>query len=74
MAYNHRERFRKLTFRALALRQSEWRCCSFIWECGGALPLVEIWSHEFVNNLVESEAFIDLVWIECTLLKDECFF
>ena len=27
----------------------------FIWECGGALPLVEIYWHEFVNKLVECE-------------------
>ena len=45
-----------------------------IWECGGALPLVEIWSHEFVNKLVEWEAFIDSVWRECTQLKDEFLF
>lgn len=27
-------------------------CCKFIRECGGALALVEIGSHEFVNKLV----------------------
>ena len=46
-------------------------CSRFIWECGGALPLAEIWSHEFVNKFVEWEAFIDPVRIECNQLKDE---
>jgi len=46
-------------------------CSRFIWECGGALPLLEIWWHEFVNKLVEREAFTDLVRIECTQLKDD---
>ena len=27
-------------------------CCRLMCKCGGALPLVEIWSHEFVNKLV----------------------
>ena len=70
----HRERFRKLTFWALALRQTEQRNCGvlwFIWECRGALPLVEIWSHEFVNKLVEWVAFIYSVWRDCTQLKNE---
>ena len=49
-------------------------CCSFICECGGAFPLVEIWWHEFVNKLVEQEAFIDLLGIECTQLKDKFLF
>ena len=37
--------------------------CRFVWECGGALPLVEIWSHEFVKKIVEYEVFIDPVEI-----------
>ena len=41
-------------------------CCGFLCGCGGALPLVEIWWDEFVNKLMEWEAFIDSVWIECT--------
>ena len=32
---------------------------------------MEIWSHEFVNKLVELEAFINFVWRECTQLKNE---
>ena len=32
---------------------------------------MEIWSHKFVNKLVECEAFNDPVRIECTQLKDE---
>ena len=28
-------------------------CRRFISECRDALPLVEIWSHEFVNKLVD---------------------
>ena len=47
--------------------------CRFVWECGGALPLVEIWSHEFVKKLVEYEVFIDPVRIECTQLKEFFF-
>ena len=31
---------------------------------GGALPLVQIWSHEFVKKLMTWEAFIDSVWRE----------
>ena len=46
-------------------------CCRFIWECGEALPLVEIWRHEFLNKLVERGAFLDSVRLECTQLKDE---
>ena len=38
-------------------------CCKSIWECGGALPLVEIWWHKFVNKLVEWEEFIHPVCI-----------
>ena len=30
--------------------------------------------HEFMNILVESEAFFDPVWRECTQLKDEFLF
>ena len=45
-------------------------CCRFIWGCGGALPLVEIWWDAFVHKVVEWEAFIDPVRIECTQLKD----
>ena len=29
------------------------------------------WWHEFENKLVEWEAFIDPVWIECTQVKDK---
>ena len=35
---------------------------------------MEIWSHEFVNKLVERSALIDPVWRECTQLKDEFLF
>ena len=38
------------------------------------LPLVEIWLDEFVNKLVEWEAFINSVWIDCTQLKNEFSF
>ena len=38
------------------------------------MPLVEIWSYEFVDKLVEREAFIDLMWIEYTQLEDEFLF
>ena len=37
-------------------------CRWLLWGWGGALPLVEIWSHEFVNKLMTWEAFIDSVW------------
>ena len=43
----------------------------FIWECRGALPLVEIWSNEFVNKLGDWEAFINSVCRECTQLIDK---
>ena len=35
---------------------------------------MEIWLHEFVNKLVEREAFINFVWRECTQLKNEFLF
>ena len=38
------------------------------------MPLVEIWWHEYVNIVVEWEAFFDPEWIECTQLKDEFLF
>ena len=38
------------------------------------MPLVEIWQHDFLNNLEEREAFIDPVWRECTQLKGEFLF
>ena len=46
----------------------------FIWECRAPLPLVEIWSHVFVNKLEEWEAFINSLWRECTQLKDQFLF
>ena len=36
-------------------------CCWFMWECGGAMPLVEIWWLTFGNKLMEWDAFIDPV-------------
>ena len=33
-------------------------CCRFIWECGGALPLLEKLLHVLMNKLVEQEAFL----------------
>ena len=39
-----------------------------------ALPLVEIWPYEFVNKLVECNAFINSVWRECTQLNGEFLF
>ena len=48
--------------------------CGFICESGGALPLVKIWSQEFVNKLVERDVFIDPARIECTQMKDEFLF
>jgi len=49
-------------------------CCGFVWECGGAWLLVEVWCHEFVGGLVEWEAFIDPVSMEFAQLKDEFLF
>ena len=36
--------------------------------------MVDVWSHELVNKLVEVEAFINSVWRECTQVKDEFLF
>ena len=47
-------------------------CCRFIWECGGALPWAKIWSREFVNKLVECEAFNDPMRIGFTPMKGFC--
>ena len=48
-------------------RMELWGGLWFIWEWRRALPLVEIWSYEFVNKLVEWEA--RLVWTHLC-----CFF
>ena len=69
----HRQRFWKLT-RFRGENRGIVGCCWFIGECRGALPWLEIWWHEFVNKLVEWEAFLYPVWIECTQLKDEILF
>ena len=67
-AQYYRERFGKLKFRALPfVRQNKGIvtvcCCPFLWDGGGALPLVEIWWREFVSKLMEWKAFIDSLWI-----------
>ena len=51
----------KQMYRALALRQSEWRdyeSCVICTGRGGAMPLVEKWWYEHMNKLVEREVFI----------------
>ena len=42
-----------------------------MWECEGALPLAQMWWHEFVNKLVKWEAIINPVRIEFNQLKDD---
>ena len=44
----------------------------FIWEYRGALPFVEIWSHEFVNKLVEWEALITGNSPRRTINSEDC--
>ena len=55
-----------LTFRALALRQSDWRNCGLyvgLYVQSGATPLVGIWWQENRNKLVEWKALVDSVGI-----------
>ena len=68
---------KKLTFRALALRQSDWRSCGLyvgLYVDNGATLLVEMWWRENKNKLVESKALVDTVGIKSADLEDKFLF
>ena len=67
----------KLTFRALALPQSEWRNCGlcvYLYAENEATLSVRIWWRENKNKLVEWKAPIDTVGIKSADLKDKFLF
>ena len=66
-----------LKFRALALRQSDWRNCGLyvgFYAESEATPLVGIWWRENRNKLVEWKAFVDTVRIKSADLEDKFLF
>ena len=66
-----------LTFRALALRQSDWRNCGLCvgsYAENGATLFVGIWWRENRNKLVEWKAFVDAVRIKSADLEDKFLF
>ena len=66
-----------LTFRALALRQSDWRNCGLcvgLYAESGATLLVGTWWRENRNKLVEWKALVDTVGIKGADLEDKFLF
>ena len=49
-------------------------CCWFYEDMEELCYRWKIWWHEFVNKLMEWEAFIDSVWIKCTDLVEKRIF
>ena len=66
-----------MTFRALALRQSDWRSCGLCVGLYGkncATLLMGIWRRGNKNKLVESKALFDTMKIKSANLEDKFLF